>query len=106
MRKRFISQGQKDAGAGISWAHLESFKLGSKGDGVVAGLVPVGQHSKTDEDRVASYAPREKLVCSARSLKCLYTNARSMGNKQEELESDVRSGDYDLVAITETWWDS
>ena len=29
-----------------------------------------------------------------------------MGNKQEELETCVQSGDYDLVAITETWWDS
>ncbi|KAK4806437.1 hypothetical protein QYF61_013930 [Mycteria americana] len=38
-------------------------------------------------------------------LKCLYTNARSMGNKQEELEAIVRQENYDMVAITETWWD-
>ncbi|KAK4827580.1 hypothetical protein QYF61_019482 [Mycteria americana] len=37
-------------------------------------------------------------------LKCLYTNARSMGNKQEELEAIVRQENYDMVAITETWW--
>ncbi|XP_048786380.1 uncharacterized protein LOC125686444 [Lagopus muta] len=43
---------------------------------------------------------------NAASLKCLYTNARSMGNKQEELEICVRSHGYDLIAITETWWDS
>ena len=42
----------------------------------------------------------------AASLKCLYTNARSMGNKQEELEICVRSQGHDLIAITETWWDS
>uniref|UniRef100_A0A803XQR1 unspecific monooxygenase n=1 Tax=Meleagris gallopavo TaxID=9103 RepID=A0A803XQR1_MELGA len=42
----------------------------------------------------------------AASLKCLYTNARSMGNKQEELEFCVRSQGHDLIAITETWWDS
>ena len=35
-------------------------------------------------------------------LKCVYTNARSMGNKQKDLEVIVR---HDLVAITETWWD-
>ena len=35
-------------------------------------------------------------------LKCVYTNARSMGNKQEELEATVRQASYDLVAITET----
>ncbi|KAK4830603.1 hypothetical protein QYF61_012029 [Mycteria americana] len=38
-------------------------------------------------------------------LKCLYTNARSMGNKKEELEAIVYQENYDMVAITETWWD-
>ena len=38
-------------------------------------------------------------------LKYIYTNARSMGNKQEELEVTVHQVNYDLVAITETWWD-
>ncbi|KAK4826912.1 hypothetical protein QYF61_012504 [Mycteria americana] len=38
-------------------------------------------------------------------LKCIYTNACSMGNKQEELEAVVWQGNYDIVAITETWWD-
>ena len=38
-------------------------------------------------------------------LKCIYTNACSMGNKQEELEAIVRQANYDLVAITKTWWD-
>ncbi|KAK4827179.1 hypothetical protein QYF61_015141 [Mycteria americana] len=38
-------------------------------------------------------------------LKCLYTNARSMGNKQEELEAIVHQENYDMVAIMETWWD-
>ena len=38
-------------------------------------------------------------------MKCLYTNARSMGNKQEELEDTVLLESYDLIALTETWWD-
>ena len=38
-------------------------------------------------------------------LKCLYTNVHSMGNKQEELETMAQLGKYDLIAITETWWD-
>jgi len=29
-----------------------------------------------------------------------------MGNEQEELEICVQSQGYDLIAITETWWDS
>ncbi|KAK4829760.1 hypothetical protein QYF61_006484 [Mycteria americana] len=38
-------------------------------------------------------------------LKCLYTNAGSMGNKQEELEAIVHQENYNTVAIMETWWD-
>uniref|UniRef100_A0A493TF21 Reverse transcriptase domain-containing protein n=1 Tax=Anas platyrhynchos platyrhynchos TaxID=8840 RepID=A0A493TF21_ANAPP len=46
--------------------------------------------------------PEDKVMAQ---LKCIYTNARSMGNKQEELEAIVQQAGYDLVAITETWWD-
>ena len=35
-------------------------------------------------------------------LKCVYTNARSMADKQEELEVIVHQANDDLVAITET----
>ena len=34
-------------------------------------------------------------------LKYIYTNARSRGNEQEELEVTVQQASYDLVAITE-----
>ena len=36
-------------------------------------------------------------------LRCLYTNACSMGNKQKELEAIVWSESYDIVATMETW---
>jgi len=38
-------------------------------------------------------------------LKCIYTNACSMGNKQEELEAIVQQDSYDLAVVTERWWD-
>ena len=38
-------------------------------------------------------------------LKCMYTNAHSMGNKQEELETMMKQENYHVMAITETWWD-
>ena len=69
--------------------HSESFKVDLKGDGVVAGLALVGQCSSTDQGQVAFHPPRVKSACSACSLKCLYTNACSVGNKQEELEIHV-----------------
>ena len=46
----------------------------------------------------------EKATRPIAKLKCLHTNAHSMGNKQEELETMVQLGKYDLIAITETWW--
>jgi len=39
-------------------------------------------------------------------LKCVSTNTRSMGNKREELEAIIQQDGYDLVAITEMWWDN
>ena len=47
----------------------------------------------------------DKAMRPIAKLKCLYTNACNMGNKQEELETVVQLGKYDLIAITETWWD-
>lgn len=35
-------------------------------------------------------------------VKCLYTNAHSTGNKQEEWETVVQIENYDVTAITET----
>ena len=36
------------------------------------------------------------------NLRCQYTNARSMENKQEELEILVQ----DLIKINKTWWEN
>lgn len=41
----------------------------------------------------------------AAQLRYLYTSAHSLGNQQEEVEASVVLENYDLVAITETWWD-
>ena len=38
-------------------------------------------------------------------LKCFYTNARSMRNNQEELEALAQSQCYDIIGISETWWE-
>ncbi|XP_068521397.1 uncharacterized protein [Anas acuta] len=62
------------------------------GDGAeirLVGAVPGGTMAR----------PGEKAMAQ---LKCIYTNARSMGNKQEDLEAIVQQAGYDLVAITET----
>ena len=40
------------------------------------------------------------------TLACLYTNARSLGNKQDELVLLLSAKKYDVIGKTETWWDS
>ena len=37
-------------------------------------------------------------------LKCMYTDAHSLGNKQEELEFRAQPESYDSIGIMETWW--
>jgi len=46
-----------------------------------------------------------KVTRPTTQMKCLYTNAHSMGNKQEELEATMLLESCDLIALTETWWD-
>jgi len=41
---------------------------------------------------------KQKLVCK-------YTNAQSLGNKQDKLEAILRMDDIDMMGITEMWWD-
>ncbi|PKU32378.1 mitochondrial fission process protein 1 [Limosa lapponica baueri] len=47
----------------------------------------------------------KKVAGPVAHLKCFYTNAGSMGDKQEELEAIVHQENYDVVAITGMWWD-
>jgi len=46
-----------------------------------------------------------KVIWPTAQLKCLYTNACSICNKQEKLDATVLLESYNLVAITENWWD-
>jgi len=53
--------------------------------------------------RVSLHGKAERSIAH---LKCIYTNACSMGNKQKELKAIVQLENCDIVAITETWWDN
>ncbi|XP_028941058.1 acyl-coenzyme A thioesterase 13 [Antrostomus carolinensis] len=48
---------------------------------------------------VSSFTPPVKLARSDSSLKCLYTNTRSVGNEQGELEICVQTQGFDLSAM-------
>ena len=47
-------------------------------------------------------SPPKKMAGSVAQLKCFYTNARGMGNKQQKLEAIVQLENCDIVAIRET----
>ena len=60
------------------------------------------------EGRCASEVLQSAPLCAEYTgahLKCLYTNARSMRNKQEELEALAQSQSYDIIGLSETWWE-
>ena len=44
-------------------------------------------------------------ACREAHLKCFYTNVRSTRNKMNELEVLAQSQSYDIIGISETWWD-
>lgn len=46
----------------------------------------------------------KKVKESVAQLKCIDTNACSMSYKQEPKDM-AEQENYDVVAITETWWD-
>ena len=62
-----------------------------------------------DKNRTARDEPRGMMtglgVRQGPQLKRIYTSVCSMGNKQEEMGVTVCQTNYDLVDITETWWD-
>ena len=72
-----------------------------------ARVIDVLETTKTPENGQVGIraSPLKKVAGSIAQLKCIYTNAHSMGNKQEELEAIVQLENYDIVAIMETWWD-
>ncbi|KAJ7415136.1 rna-directed dna polymerase from mobile element jockey-like [Pitangus sulphuratus] len=78
-----------------------------------ANILPLVQLQKDSVTHLSSRLSKEKpkdekpklRVKSASQLKCMYTNAHRMSNKHEELEAIMQQERYDVVAITEMWWD-
>lgn len=71
---------------------------------------PIGSHEGSSEEimllisRLKSSCVPLGVTAPTASLKCLYSKACLMGNKQEELEICVQSQGQDLMAITEMRW--
>lgn len=60
--------------------------------------------SEGDQASGDIHAAPGSTVGSEVYLKCLYTNARSVRNKRDELETSASSHSYDIIGFVETWW--
>ena len=47
---------------------------------------------------------QENIISGREKLNIFDTNARSLNNKMEELEAKVYSEEYDIVAVSVTWF--
>ncbi|GAB0210376.1 hypothetical protein GRJ2_003503400 [Grus japonensis] len=87
------------------------FKLKDLRDGVQSGNAHAtaanwGINQANQSSNKCSLAASQDVNQKTNHLKCMYTNAHSLGNKQEELELHVQSENYHIIGITETWWDN
>lgn len=73
----------------------------------MARLVERALKGEWDETRPSRDEPKggKSEVKSVAQLKCMYTDAHSRDNKQEELEGIVRQKSHDTVTVMETQWD-
>ena len=77
---------------GLKWGHLQHLHVSRE--------MPTKHHGGE-----ISHTLSKNSTCWAASLKCLYSNACSMGHNHEVLEICVQLPGSNLVAIMETWWD-
>jgi len=76
---------------------------GAGDEAVTAGETEVnGENQGKCLKRIKELSFKE-VIRAAAQLKCLYTNAYSLGNKQEELEATVLLENHDIVVVTKTW---
>ena len=82
----------KDLGGGI---HGENTHTSTSNGGV--------SQAKQCGDR-GSLAVSQEVKQKSNHLRCMYTNAHSLGNNQEELALRAHSEGYDIIGVTETQW--
>jgi len=99
---RVLEEHAVSKGAGNTAAHMKSYV----NKAVTAGAI--GERNSENQGKylkgIKGLSCR-KVTRPAAQLKCLYTNAQSLGNKQEELEATVLQENHNTVAATKTWWD-
>jgi len=87
--------------AGYSVAHLKSYR----DEAGAPEVIEANRGTPVKYLKGIKRCSSKNVTQPTAQLKFLYTNASSMGNRQEEMEATVLLESYDLVAITKTWWD-
>lgn len=91
--------------------HWEGFELMSERDEDscwafnLEGDLIIGKHLGS------GWRAQSNKMCGERGLGAqglcyLYTNAQSLGNRQEKLKFVIQTEGNNLIGITETWWDN
>ena len=87
------------------------FKLTNLGGSVQSCDICISISNRVDECTYQSSEECSPTLSKGKNpksshLRCIYTNARSLANKWEELELHAQSESYDVIGITETWWEN
>ena len=85
------------------WRYSEGADVREEGDKSFQGRNSASAGEKSPAGQVVLENNKGKK--NTHGPKCLYTNAQSIGNKQDELELLIQQNKYDIIGITETWWD-
>ena len=59
--------------------------------------------NKIEDNVQVAELSHKQVTKSANKIKCMYSNARSIVNKREELELCVEQNRYDIMGFTESW---
>ena len=100
-------EGQEYTRQQAGQAHNQGFKLELLGDREPESTVTLGRNRERPQicPRGLQKGSSGKAAPLKAQLKCLYTKAHSVGNKQEKLETMVHLENCDLIAVAETWWE-
>jgi len=88
-------------GAGNTAAHAKQYD----DEAVTAGVAEVNGENQGQYLKGMRELPFEEVTRSATQLKCFYTNARSLRNKQKDLDTTMMLENHNVVVISKTWWD-
>lgn len=72
-------------------------------DGTESARADRGEEERKYDVKTSRYVRRESVLSGRNILRCIYNNAGSIVGMADELRSWIRTCNYDIVAMSETW---